>query len=317
MTSARPRDLAEAAHPSPQTIQDAFATPPCGVAAESCNRWPGARGGYPGRRLGSCRRRRALASAGWHALATLIAVVPLFALDALPEGIVALLLGAAWVIGGVASPTVALSGFTSSSWVLVVSVLAVGGAIASTGLLYRLALWAVTHTGGGFVGQALSLAVVGLAVGPAIPNATARITLFAPAVSELAEVLRYRAGSRAAAGLAMAVHSGFGQMTAAFLTSSTTALLVYAVLPESVAGLTHLDELGHAHRADHADPVRQPAGGHHRAVPATPGSITLRTMGVTPPVRIGSRLLIAVWAALRSSGRCSGRRPVPRRRPGR
>ena len=176
---------------------------------------------------------RGLSVAGWHALATLVAVVPLLAFDALPEGIVALLLAAAWVIGRVTSPAVALSGFASSSWVLVVAVLAIGGAIASTGLLYRLALRAVAHTGSGFVGQALSLAVVGLAIGPAIPNATARVTLFAPAIAELAEALRYRAGSRAAAGLAMAVHSGLGQMTAAFLTSSTTAVLVYAVLPES------------------------------------------------------------------------------------
>ena len=183
---------------------------------------------------------------GWHALATLIAVVPLLALDALPEGIVALLLAGVWAIGGVASPAVALSGFAASSWVLVVAVLAVGGAIASTGLLYRLALWAVANTGGGFVGQALSLALVGLAIGPAIPNATARVTLFAPAISELAEALRYPAGSRAAAGLAMAVHSGFGQMTAAFLTSSTTAVLVYAVLPES--SRANLDWMGWALR---------------------------------------------------------------------
>jgi di/tricarboxylate transporter len=146
---------------------------------------------------------------------------------------VALLLAAAWVVGGVTTPAVAMSGYATSNWVLVVAVLAVGGVIASTGLLYRLALWAVARTGGGFVGQALTLAAVGLAIGPAIPNATARTTLFAPAISELAEALNYRAGSRAAAGLAMAVHSGFGQMTAAFLTSSTTAVLVYAVLPES------------------------------------------------------------------------------------
>lgn len=229
--AARPPDVAEAARPSPATIEAVFAPP-------RATWWPShatiglvlaavvLAGGW------LLPPPAGLSVTGWHALATLIAVVPLLALDALPEGIVALLLAAVWVIGGVTTPAVAMSGFAASSWALVVAVLAVGGAIASTGLLYRLALGAVARTGHGFVGQALSLALAGLAIGPAIPNATARVTLFAPALAELAEALNYRAGSRAAAGLAMAVHSGFGQMTAAFLTSSTTAVLVYAVLPE-------------------------------------------------------------------------------------
>src|SRR5678815_1558549 len=41
----------------------------------------------------------------------------------------------------------------------------------------------------------------------------------------------YRTQSKAAAGLAMAVLIGFGQMAAVFLTSSNTAVLVLAVLP--------------------------------------------------------------------------------------
>jgi CRP-like cAMP-binding protein/di/tricarboxylate transporter len=170
---------------------------------------------------------------GWHALATLGAVVPLLALEALPEGVIALALATVWVIGGIVEPRVALSGFASSTWVLVVSVLAVGAAIASTGLLYRLALWAVAHARAGFSGQVLALGLAGLLVGPSVPNATGRVTLIAPAATELVEALGYAPGSRAAAGLAMATLMGFGQMVAPFLTSSSTAVLVFAVLPES------------------------------------------------------------------------------------
>lgn len=174
-----------------------------------------------------------LSPAGWHALASLIAMVPLLALDALPEGIVALGVGAVWVVSGVAPPRVALGGFATSTWVLVVSVLGVGGAIASSGLLYRMALWAIAGARRGFFGQAISLAVAGYLISPAVPNATSRITLIAPAATELVEALGYAQGSRAAAGLAMAVLVGFGQMVAAFLTSSSTAVLVFAVLPAS------------------------------------------------------------------------------------
>ena len=169
---------------------------------------------------------------GWHAFVTLAALVPLLALDALPEGILALLLAGVWVVGGVVPPAVALSGFSSESWILVVSVLAVGAAIAASGLLYRIALWTVAHSRGGFAGQVTAMSVAGVLLGPAAPNATARVTLVAPAMSELVEALGYAPRSRPAAGLAMATLIGFGQMGAAFLTSSTTAVLVFAVLPQ-------------------------------------------------------------------------------------
>jgi len=162
--------------------------------------------------------------------------VPALALEALPEGVLALALAATWVLGGIAPVSVALSGFASTSWLLLVSVLTVGAAIASSGLLYRLALWLVAHTRGGFAGQALAISVGGVLMGPAVPNATGRVTLIAPAVAELVEALGYAAGSRPAAGLAMAVLVGFGQMASVFLTSSTTAVLVFAVLPAESRG---------------------------------------------------------------------------------
>jgi anion transporter len=174
-----------------------------------------------------------LAPQGWHAFVSLAALVPLLALDALPEGILALLLAGVWVVGGVVPPSAALSGFSSESWILVVSVLALGAAIAASGLLYRIALWTVAHSRGGFVGQVTALSIAGVLLGPAAPNATARVTLVAPAMSELVEALGYASRSQPAAGLAMATLIGFGQIGAAFLTSSTTAVLVYAVLPQS------------------------------------------------------------------------------------
>jgi di/tricarboxylate transporter/CRP-like cAMP-binding protein len=174
-----------------------------------------------------------LSERGWHALATLLASLPLFAVEALPDGIVALLLASVWVVGGVTTPRIALGGFATSNWVLVVSALVVGSAIASSGLLYRMALWVVANSRGGYPGQVVGLGVAGMLIGPAVPNATSRVALVAPAVTELIDALGYRAGSPAAIGLAMAVLIGFGQVVALFLTSSTTSVLVYAVLPEA------------------------------------------------------------------------------------
>jgi di/tricarboxylate transporter len=168
---------------------------------------------------------------GWRALGTLGAMVPVLALEVVPEGILALAVIAAWTLGDVAPARVGLAGFATPSWVLVVAVLILGVALASTGLLYRLALGIVGRARGGFAGQATALALAGVALGPAVPNATGRVALMAPALGELIEAFGYAPGSRPAAGLALAALVGFGQMGAVFLTSSTTVVLVHAVLP--------------------------------------------------------------------------------------
>jgi CRP-like cAMP-binding protein/di/tricarboxylate transporter len=173
-----------------------------------------------------------LSPAGWRALGTLGAMVPALALELLPEGIVALGAIALWALGGVAPARVGLAGFATPSWILVVAVLCFGGAVGGTGLVYRLALAIVARARGSFGGQAAALALAGVALGPAVPNATGRVALLAPALAELIEALGYAPGSRPAAGLALAALVGFGQMGAVFLTSSTTAVLAHAVLPE-------------------------------------------------------------------------------------
>jgi di/tricarboxylate transporter len=173
-----------------------------------------------------------LGVAGWHALVSLIGLVPILALEALPDGATSLLLVAVWVLGGIVPPRTALSGFATTTWILTVSVFAIGAAVATSGLLYRLALGAVARAPG-FRSQVATLGVAGLVIGAAVPNATGRMSLVASAITELAEALGYQPGSRAAAGLAMAALVGFGQMAAAFLTSSSTTLLAFALLPES------------------------------------------------------------------------------------
>ncbi|HEY1265969.1 MAG TPA: cyclic nucleotide-binding domain-containing protein, partial [Candidatus Binatia bacterium] len=107
-----------------------------------------------------------LSVAGWHALVLLAAAVPILAVEAIPDGILALLVCVAWVLGGIARPEVAFAGFSSASWILVVSVLAVGAAIGASGVLYRMALWMVAHTRGGFAGQVIALSVAGVIMGP-------------------------------------------------------------------------------------------------------------------------------------------------------
>lgn len=171
---------------------------------------------------------------GWRVLLTLVSAAVLFASEVLPDAAVALALLAAWVLAGLVAPGVALEGFASQAWLLVLAVLAVGVAVGNTGLLYRAALAALRRTPVGFGSRCATLALVGAAVTPTLPNATSRMALAAPLVRELAEALGYAAGSRAAAGIALAALVGFGQMSALFLTGSSVGLLVHGLLPDEV-----------------------------------------------------------------------------------
>jgi di/tricarboxylate transporter len=184
---------------------------------------------------------------GWHAAATLLAIVPVMVFGSLPDGAVALVLIATWVLGGVASPGVALGGFASSTWMLTIAVFVVGAVIASSGLLFRLALWSIEHARGGFKVETLALCLTGWLSSAAVPNPSGRMLLAAPAVTEMAEACGYAPGSRPAAGLAMAALLGFGQTVAPFLTSSTTTLLTFTLLPE--ASRSGLDWVSWALRA--------------------------------------------------------------------
>ena len=234
-----------------------------------------------------------LSDRGWHALVSLIAVLPLLALETMPDGISALVLAGIWIVGGVTAPKIALGGFATNTWVLVVSALAVGTAIASSGLLYRMALWTVANSRGGYVGHVLSLGAAGMVIGPAVPNATSRVALVAPAASELIDALGHAPRSRAAVGLAMAVLIGFGQTVAVFLTSSTTSVLVYAVLPESSRA-----NLNWGTWAVRAAPT------HMRAVRVPDG---LHPVALSPPP-LGNRAPATPAMRSRCSARCSAHR---------
>jgi DASS family divalent anion:Na+ symporter len=177
-----------------------------------------------------------LSVAGWRMLLTVISAAVLFAAELLPEAVIALALLAAWVVTGIAPPRLALDGFATQAWVLVLAVLAVGVAVGNSGLLYRVALLALGRKPASFASRCVTLALVGTAVTPTLPNATSRMALAAPLVREVAAALGFTPGSRAATGLALGALIGFGQMSGLFLTGSSVGLLLHGLLPDAVRG---------------------------------------------------------------------------------
>jgi branched-chain amino acid transport system substrate-binding protein len=136
---------------------------------------------------------------------------------------------------GIAGPEKALSGFSSSSWFLVLGIFAISAAISKTGLLYRIVLMVMKRFPPNYVGQTLGLSLSGLLLTPVIPSPNGRVLLASPLVLTLSEVLGFKKGNPGAAGMGMACLLGFGHMSFMFMNGASTCFLVLGFLPPEIS----------------------------------------------------------------------------------
>jgi anion transporter len=160
-----------------------------------------------------------------------VAAVILWILDIIPSYIVALLMVFVWVLLKLVEPDVALSGFASPTWMYMLCTLALGAAIAKSGLLYRLSLYVLKAFPKNQTGQLLGFAVSGLALNPLIPSSTAKVSLSAPIAQGVAEAMGFPNRSNGSAGLGLGAMVFYGFMTPFFLTGSSFNVMVLGLMP--------------------------------------------------------------------------------------
>ncbi|MCD6032246.1 MAG: crp 3 [Thermomicrobiales bacterium] len=165
-------------------------------------------------------------------LLTVGALVLLGFLDVLPNHLLALLMVTVWVVTGIAPAEVAASGFASSTWFLLLASMAIGAAVARSGLLYRGAVELVRRLPASYRMRCLTLGALGVVLSPGMPDPAGRVMLATPLAQDIAETLRYPERSQGSAGLALATYVGFGMMGPLFLTGSSGALIAYGLLPQ-------------------------------------------------------------------------------------
>lgn len=173
----------------------------------------------------------ALSREAFWALGLLAAALPLLVFSVLGDHLITLLMVVGWAGLGLVPARVALGGFATPGWFLVLAVLGVGVALSRSGLLYRLVLVLAERVPPNHVALSLALVAAGVLFSPAMPNATGRTALAAPLVQEMSTALGYAQRSRGSAALALAALLGFGQMCSLFLTGSSSGLLVHSLLP--------------------------------------------------------------------------------------
>lgn len=172
---------------------------------------------------------------GVHFLATLAVAVVFWIRESFEEYVVGLMLLFSWVVLGIVSSKVALSGFGENSWFFVVAALALGMAVKRTGLLDRVSDQILKRVPlsshrtltflvmfSGFLATALlptgkARTVIGVPVGQAISNSSG----FAPR-------------SNGSAALTLAALVGYSQLSFIFLTGGEFCLIGWNLLPGAV-----------------------------------------------------------------------------------
>ncbi|HSB80071.1 MAG TPA: SLC13 family permease, partial [Candidatus Methylomirabilis sp.] len=174
-----------------------------------------------------------LSPQGVRLLATLATAAVLWVGGQPPDFVVAVGMGVAWVLLGVAPARTAFAGFASSTWFLILGIFAVGAALGRSGLLYRVTLLILRRCPPTFGGQVLALALAGVASTLLVPSVQGRVTLVGPMLVGVSEGLGYSPKSRESAGLAFAALLGFGLATTLFLTGTATVLMAWGMLPRA------------------------------------------------------------------------------------
>lgn len=156
-----------------------------------------------------------------------------WAFDVLPDYAVGLAMMVGWILFSVVPADVAVSGFTTSPFFLIIGVLGIAASLQSSGLLFRLALDILRRFPPSHSGQILGLALSGTLITPAIPDVTSGAAIAGPIVLAVSDSLGYARLSNGSAALAMAAVLGFGQMSPFFLTGAAENLLAWGLLPDA------------------------------------------------------------------------------------
>lgn len=164
-------------------------------------------------------------------LAILAATVSMWMFSLVDEFVPPLFAMAAMLLVDLAPASVVLSGFASSGLILFVAVYVLGGVLVASGLSYRLILWMRLLFPDTPFWHGFALVASGYALSPIMPSSNSRMTLVLPLYRDFCSAGGVQPGSRAHTRLAAATYAGSMNMSPMFLTSKSSNLIVFAMLP--------------------------------------------------------------------------------------
>ena len=118
------------------------------------------------------------------------AALILWTFNLVSEFIPGIIITFALLVLGIAPPSVVLSGFSSSSFFLALSIFALGAVLSASGLTYRLMLIILRAVPKFQFSYGLTLFCIGLFLTPILPSANGRTQLVSPLLIDMVETLQ-------------------------------------------------------------------------------------------------------------------------------
>jgi len=134
----------------------------------------------------------------------------------------------------IAPSNVALSGFTSGSFFMALSIFGISAVLVSSGLTYRVVINLFRILPLSQFWHSFAIFITGIFLTPLLPSANGRISLSSPILIDMVESLGYKRGGKAATRLAVATFAGFTMFSSIFLSSKAIHFIVFGLLPAQV-----------------------------------------------------------------------------------
>lgn len=132
---------------------------------------------------------------------------------------------------GLAPSHVILRGFTSNTFFMTLSLLALGAVIKNSGLFYRFSLYILSLVSTKSRIVRIAVFLLGVVQTPFLTSSSSRTVLVAPLISDLVRALKYKKGDVLATALSVSVLFGAIVTGSAFLTGKTTNFILFGLLP--------------------------------------------------------------------------------------
>lgn len=134
----------------------------------------------------------------------------------------------------IAPPSVALSGFTSGSFFMALSIFGLSAVLISSGLTYRIVITLLRYVPLSQFWYTLTIFFTGIFLTPLFPSANGRISLASPILEDMVDSLGYRKSDKAATRLSVATFAGFTLFSGIFLSSKSIHFVIFGLLPVQV-----------------------------------------------------------------------------------
>ena len=135
---------------------------------------------------------------------------------------------------GLVPSDIALGGFASQTLTTLIGVYALASLIGASGLSYRVMTWLLVRLPDTPFWQQTALLLSGYALSPIMPSGNARLSLLQPLYRDMVSGLSLKTQSPAAVALMAAMFSGAMLFSPMMLTSKSSNLTVFAMLPAQV-----------------------------------------------------------------------------------